>query len=63
MRTDPDCQQNIADQTDAARAAFTLAWECILADAAGELPDYRERPHTEADGQAAIDSNSAKEKS
>ena len=56
LRVDPECQQNIADQSDAAHRAFRLAWDRILADAGGELPDYRQRPRTEADGQAAVDS-------
>ena len=55
LRTDPDCQHDIADQTDAARAAFALAWERILADAGGALPDYRDHQRTEADGQKAAD--------
>lgn len=51
LHTDPDCQHNIAGQTDAAQAAFDRAWQRILADAGGSLPDYRQQHHTEADGQ------------
>jgi arylsulfatase A-like enzyme len=53
LYTDPDCQHDIADQTDSARTAFTLAWKRIMADAGGTLPDYRDRRQTEADGQRA----------
>jgi arylsulfatase A-like enzyme len=55
LHADPNCQHDIADQTEAVRAAFALAWERILADAGGTLPDYRDKQHTEADGQKAAE--------
>jgi arylsulfatase A-like enzyme len=51
LTNDPDCQQNIADSSDVTRAAFDRAWEQILHDAGGTLPDYRDTKRTEADGQ------------
>jgi arylsulfatase A-like enzyme len=55
LKNDADCQRDIADQTDVARAYFARAWGRILADAGGALPDYRNRRHTEADGQQSVD--------
>ena len=51
LSVDPECQHNIVDPTEAEKAMFQIAWERILSDAGGSLPDYRDVRRTEADGQ------------
>jgi len=49
---DPNCQTNIMEKAD--RTLFQRAWKGILADADGELPDYRGQWQTDAVGRAGI---------
>jgi len=47
LTRDPKCQQNVVgDGSD----SVARAWECLLADAGGELPDYRNLRSTDAIG-------------
>jgi arylsulfatase A-like enzyme len=45
---DPKCRSG---DWEAGRDDVRLAWERLLVDAGGELPDYRERPKTDAIGR------------
>ncbi len=53
LTVDPDCKRNIADSVS--QSVFKRAWERILADAGGNLPDYRDMNFTDAIGRAAAD--------
>ncbi len=48
LEADPTCQLDIASS---AGDRFALAWERLLQDAGGELPDYRVQRQTDASGQ------------
>jgi arylsulfatase A-like enzyme len=48
LRSDPLCQSPLAE--DAVAERFGSAWERLLADAGGELPDYRGQDQTDAIG-------------
>ena len=48
LEADPTCQLDIASS---AGDRFALAWERLLQDAGGELPDYRVQRQTDAIGQ------------
>jgi len=49
LKTDPLCQTDVSKSVDP--KVFSLAWERILADAGGVLPDYRGQKQTDATGQ------------
>ena len=49
LETDPLCTRDIAKDDDGSR--FKTAWERLMSDAGGELPDYSDRRRTDAVGQ------------
>ena len=49
LQADPRCQTDVSQSVD--QKVFSRAWERILADAGGELPDYRGQRQTDAIGQ------------
>jgi len=51
LEADPACLHDIAARDGGQR--FKQAWDRLLADAGGELPDYRGRKQTDAIGQKA----------
>ena len=53
LTVDPGCKRNVADSVPS--SVFKRAWERILADAEGDLPDYRGMNFTDAIGRAAAD--------
>ena len=52
MESDPACQTDIASKDNGVR--FRKAWDRLVADAGGDLPDYRERARTDAIGEKVI---------
>ena len=52
LNSDPNCQNDVKDKVDS--AVFERAWQCLLQDAGGGFPDYRERRQTDAIGQPQI---------
>ena len=49
LRSDPGCQSNVLGAEGDER--WKAAWERLLADAGGEIPDYRDARRTDAIGQ------------
>lgn len=50
LQKDPLCQKNIVS-TSESKKAVEKAWQCILKDANGRLPDYRDIEKTDALGE------------